>query len=96
MRIPIPRMLRLWREREKKAGLSSWRVRAAYSLWALAAKRPALYRSMARLLVRALSLIGQDGKIRRLPLGAAWTATRDFPAPAGETFQALLARRKKS
>ena len=96
MRIPIPRMLRLWREREEKAGLSSRRVRAAYSLWAFAAKRPSLYRSMARILARVFSLMGRDGKIRRLPFGAGWTATRDFPAPNGKTFQALYAGRKKS
>ncbi len=95
MRIPIPRMLRLWREREEKAGLSSRSSRVAYSLWAFAAKRPRLYRRLARLFARIFSRMGNDGKLRRIPLGSAWTDTRDFPAPEGETFHALYARRRK-
>ncbi len=95
MRIPIPAMLRLWRERAEQAGLSSKASRAAYWLWAFAARRPALYRRLANLLARVLSWLGREGKLRRIPFGAAWTGTRDLPAPEGATFQALYARRRK-
>ena len=35
-----------------------------------------------------------SGRIRRLPLAGGWTASRDLPAPEGETFQAQWARRR--
>jgi L-lactate dehydrogenase complex protein LldF len=95
MRIPIPRMLRAWRAREDAAQLSPRRSRLTLSLWAFAAKRPWLYRFGASLMARALSLFGKNrGRISRLPFGAGWTGTRDFPAAQGRTFQSLYVRRK--
>jgi len=96
MKIPIPHLLRLWREKENDAKLSSRRSRILLALWAFAARRPWAYRLGARVLVRGLNRLSQGaGRIRELPFGAAWTATRDFPAPEGGTFQALYAKRKK-
>ncbi len=43
VRIPLPRMMRSWREREFERHLSPATVRAGLRLWAFFAKRPRLY-----------------------------------------------------
>lgn len=90
MRIPLPKMMRHWREREFERGLTPQGVRRGLGLWAWAATRPRLYRAGARIAASALRLLGRGGRIRRLPMGGAWTATRDFPAPEGGTFLSRL------
>ena len=89
MRIPLPKMMRHWREREFERRLTPQGVRRGLGLWAFAAARPALYRLLARAGAAALGLLGRGGRIRALPLGGAWTDTRDFPAPEGGTFMSL-------
>lgn len=57
-------------------------------------KRFSWAQAMARL---AGSVIGKDGWIRRLPfLAKAWTETRDFPAPAPQSFRAWWDEDQKS
>ncbi len=93
VRIPLPKLMRFWREHAFERGLVSVRQRLALNLWGFFAKRPALYRFATRAAVRVLAKIdGEDGRLRKMP--ASWTASRDFPAPQGETFQAEFARRK--
>jgi L-lactate dehydrogenase complex protein LldF len=89
MRIPLPRMMRYWRE-QHFAGPSSPPVqRYATRLWAFAARRPWLYGPASRLAVAMLGLLGRrTGRFRRLPLAGGWTVSRDLPAPQGRTFQA--------
>ena len=85
MRIPLPRMLRHWREHQAMVGVT--RGRLALALWAFAAKRPGLYRWTSGQAVRLLTALGGDrGRIRRLPFAGGWTASRDLPAPQGRTF----------
>ena len=44
---------------------------------------------------RALKLLaGKEGRISRLPFGGGWTDKRDFPAPAGRTFQQMWRERQ--
>jgi L-lactate dehydrogenase complex protein LldF len=87
MRIPLPKMMRHWREREFEKHLTPSAMRTGLGLWGWAARRPALYRLGARAASRALRLIaGRRGRIATLPIAGAWTRTRDFPAPAGRTF----------
>ncbi len=89
MRIPLPKMMRHWREREFERKLSPRGMRRGIGAWAWAARRPGLYRIGASLAARALRMLGA-GSIRSLPMaGRAWTQTRDFPAPQkGGTFLA--------
>jgi L-lactate dehydrogenase complex protein LldF len=94
VRIPLPRMLRAWREREFERHLSPATVRTGLSLWGFFARRPALYGFAARMAARALAVFGRRGRFRRLPLASGWTAHRDFPAPQGKTFQAMWKARK--
>jgi L-lactate dehydrogenase complex protein LldF len=94
MRIPLPKMMRHWREREFERHLSPPPARWALRAWAFAAKRPALYRLGASIGAWLLKLRGgRSGRIASLPLAGGWTAHRDMPAPEGRTFQQLWAAR---
>ncbi len=96
MRIPLPRMLRQWRERLFQAREASVTSRWGLKFWAFFARRPALYRVATALAVRALGTLGRaKGRFRRLPLASGWTRARDLPAPAGETFMTLWADRQR-
>jgi L-lactate dehydrogenase complex protein LldF len=87
MRIPLPKMMRHWREREREQHLSPKSVRYGIGVWAFFARRPRLYRLAARLAIRLLGTLGaRKGRFRRLPLASGWTRHRDFPAPGTRTF----------
>jgi len=95
MLIPLPKMMRHWREREFERNLSPAALRYGLSAWAIFAKRPALYRFATGIAMRALGLFGRArGRFRALPLAGGWTKHRDFPAPQGATFQAQWKARK--
>ena len=90
MQIPLPKMMRHWREREFERHLTPAAVRTNLRIWAFAAKRPWLYHLATRLampVMRALS--GRKGKFIWFPFASGWTTHRDLPAPQGQTFMAL-------
>jgi len=89
VRIPLPKLMRYWREREYTQKLSPPRTRWAIRLWAFGARLPALYHFGARLAAFWLYRRGKKGggRIASLRLGEGWTRFRDFPAPQGKTFQ---------
>ncbi|MDH3742577.1 MAG: lactate utilization protein, partial [Hyphomicrobiales bacterium] len=94
MRIPLPRMMRNWREREFERHLSPLTVRSGLSLWAFFAKRPGLYRLATGFAARFLNLwCGGDGKLETLRFAGGWTKHRDFPSPEGRTFMAQWKKR---
>ncbi len=96
MKIPLPNMMRHWREREFERHLSPVAQRRNLALWAWLARRPALYRAATRAAMAALGLFGRRrGRFRRLPLAGGWTEGRDLPAPEGETFFARYARAQR-
>ena len=96
VKIPLPDLMRKLREQQFARKLKPWRERAGLAVWAWFAKRPLLYGALADTVARMLSWFGgHDKSIRRLPGGSGWTAGRDFPAPEGETFRALYARRRR-
>lgn len=89
VRIPLPKLMRHWREREFERHLSPAVSRAGLGLWAFFARRPALYRFVTGLTMRALAWAARGkGRFKSLPLASGWTAQRDLPAPQGQTFQA--------
>ncbi|MCB1823571.1 MAG: lactate utilization protein, partial [Candidatus Competibacteraceae bacterium] len=95
MHIPLPKMMRHWREREFERHLSPAAVRFGLGAWVFFAKRPQLYRIAAGFgawLLRRLG--GRKGRIKRLPLAGGWTAWRDLPVPQGRTFQQQWATRQ--
>ncbi len=88
VRIPLPKMMRHWREREFERHLNPATVRGGLGLWAFFAKRPTLYRVASALAVRTMALMSRGaGRFRSLPLAGGWTRYRDLPAPQGKTFQ---------
>jgi len=94
MRIPLPRMLRTWRERQFAAHLTPGASRTALKAWAFLARHAALYRLAVTPAVALLGRLGRRrGRFASLPLAGGWTAARDLPAPQGPTFQALWRRR---
>ncbi len=89
MRIPLPGMMRHWREREFEKRLTPFAQRWGLYFWRAAGKRPRIYRFALAMAARALRLLaGGNGRVRALPLGGNWTEFRDLPAPEGGTFQA--------
>ena len=95
VRIPLPKLMRHWREREFERHLSPAPVRWGLGVWAAFAKRPRLYRLATGIAAGALSLFGWRGRFRFLPLARGWTKFRDFPAPEGSTFQAQWRREQR-
>ena len=94
MRIPLPKLMRHWREREFDQRLAPPVARTAVAAWAQVARRPWLYRMLMRLGVGTLKRIaGRRGRFKSLPFAGGWTAFRDLPAPQGGTFQAQWRRR---
>ncbi len=90
MRIPLPKMMRHWREREFERHLSPRTVRWALRAWAWVARRPALYHLTASCAARVLRIAALGrGRIKQLPLAGNWTDHRDLPAPRGQTFQEM-------
>ncbi|HSF93582.1 MAG TPA: LUD domain-containing protein, partial [Thermohalobaculum sp.] len=88
MRIPLPKMMRHWREREFERQLSPGAVRFGLGVWRMVAARPWLFRLTTRAASLGLRIWARGrGRISSLPLGGGWTGGRDFPAPQGGTFQ---------
>ena len=95
MRIPIPKMLRHWREKEFERHLQPTSMRWGLGLWAWMAKRPKLYRKATALAARVLAnqAFGK-GRLKKVPLASGWTEFRDMPAPQGKTFHQLWKERR--
>jgi L-lactate dehydrogenase complex protein LldF len=88
MKIPLPKMMHSWREREFERHLSPATVRYGLSFWGFFARRPALYRLATSVAMKALAWWGKGkGRFASLPLASGWTKHRDFPVPQGGTFQ---------
>ncbi|MGD9501355.1 MAG: LutB/LldF family L-lactate oxidation iron-sulfur protein [Methyloceanibacter sp.] len=94
--IPLPAMMRAWREKDFARGNPPLKERLALKLWSYAARRPRLYHALARIAARRLARrAGTHGRLRRFPFLKGWTGTRDLPAPEGETFHDLYAKAQR-
>ena len=95
MRIPLPKMMRHWREDQFQKKLTPPTARYGLALWGYFAKRPGLYQFGTRIAMAALGLFGRArGRYSWLPLAGGWTGSRDLPAPQGTTFQAAWKKRR--
>ncbi len=95
VRIPLPKLMRHWREKEFERHLTPATQRYGLGAWAFLATRGWLYRPATRLAMAAMKLAGRGrGRFSWLPLAGGWTKHRDFPVPEGDTFQAQWAARK--
>jgi L-lactate dehydrogenase complex protein LldF len=87
MKIPLPRMMRHWREREFERRLNPATQRFGLRFWAYFAKRPRLYKLGAGLAIPLVAaLAGRKGRIGWLPFAGGWTRHRELPAPESRTF----------
>ena len=93
--IPLPKLMRHWREREFERHMNPRVARYGLGFWRWMARSPWRYRWLTRIAVRvlrALSSVPNAGGgrwITRLPwLAGAWTGHRDLRAPERDTFQA--------
>ena len=94
--IPLPALLRRWRERIFDDPALVDISRHGIKIWAFAARRPRLYRFFQRLGIALLGAISRKaGFVRRLPLAGGWTAARNLPAPQGGTFLNQWRRRRE-
>jgi L-lactate dehydrogenase complex protein LldF len=97
MHIPLPDMLRALRTRQFADGLGSRTSRVALRAWSFLATRPRLYQTLTGFgawAMRAVARMTGQGGFRWMPLASGWTATRDMPAPQGESFQRAWKRRR--
>jgi L-lactate dehydrogenase complex protein LldF len=95
MKIPLPKLMRHWREAEFDAGHTSAAFRRGLAFWAWFAKRPRLYALASRFGMTALGALGRGrGRFRSLPFAGGWTKHRDMPAPQGRTFQQMWAEHR--
>jgi L-lactate dehydrogenase complex protein LldF len=88
--IPLPTLLRGWRDRSWREGLEPRVMRFGIGIHAFVAARPRLYRLGTAVALRVMRLFRRGGWIRGMPGIGAWTAHRDFPAPAKRSFMAML------
>jgi L-lactate dehydrogenase complex protein LldF len=96
MRIPLPKMMRHWREREFEKHLQPAAQRYGLGVWAFFARRPALYRAAISVAMPLLAKLGgKKRRLNRLPLASGWTDYRDLPAPEGRTFMQQYSERRK-
>ncbi len=97
MKIPLPGMMRHWREREFERHLTPPSIRTNLALWAWFARRPSIYRFVTRVAMAALGLLGRRrGRFSWMPFASGWTDGRDLPAPEGETFFARYSRLQRA
>lgn len=87
MKIPLPKMMRHWREKEFEQHLTPKTQRRNLALWASIAKRPTLYRMATRLISMGMKAMAFGGDhVKFLPLASAWTKHREMPVPEGRSF----------
>jgi L-lactate dehydrogenase complex protein LldF len=97
MRIPLPNMMRSYRELEFKKHLSPLTVRTGLKVWAYFAKRPRLYHFLMAVVSNVLRILGKkSGRFKTFPFSKGWTQYRDLPVPADKTFHALWKHNGKS
>ncbi len=96
MNIPLPMLMRRWRELDFQAKPATSPPKLALRAWAFAARHPRLYRLLAGIGARVLSALARRRqRFRYLPFATAWTQTRDLAAPAPRSFQALWQRKQR-
>ena len=95
VRIPLTDLMRAWRRRAFARALTPLPHRVWLGLWAMAARRPPVYRALTRITAAALSAwAGRRQRLSWLPFLNGWAAVRDLPAPEGRTFLAQWRARR--
>lgn len=86
VRIPLPKLLRQWREKGKK--YRPLKEKVTLTFWAFLANRPALYHRAVGLLLRCLSLFGsKKDRVAYLPFARGWFRHRSLPKARQSFFK---------
>ncbi len=97
VKIPLPDLMRKWRERQFDQKLRPFSERASIATWKFFVTRPRLYAFATRVGARIGAMWGgKNGLIHKLPGIDGWTDGRDMPAPQGKTFREMYAEKLKS
>jgi len=97
VKIPLPKLMRHWREDEFEKHLQPKAARYGLASWAFLAKRPALYKPYTRMASWLMKTwAGKNGRLKKLPLASGWTDWRDMPAPQGKTFMQTWKEQQKA
>jgi len=95
MRIPLPKMMRHWREKEFERGLNPATQRYGLKAWAFFARRPRLYALATSIAIPVLGAFGKaKGRFSWLPFAGGWTKHRELPAPETRTFRQQWSQRE--
>ena len=96
VRIPLPKLLRLWRQDAFQAHLGPTAMRWGLFAWSALTAWPWAYRTVAAIGGRALRLLAMGRpRLTRLPFAGKWTGGRDLPVPEGGTFVGQWHRRHR-
>jgi L-lactate dehydrogenase complex protein LldF len=94
VKIPLTRIMRYWRGQGFARAIPSSAFAQGLKIWAFAAARPALHRSLAFCAARLLrGLAGKSPSLRSFPVLSGWFLVRDLPKPAATSFQSQWRRR---
>ena len=95
MKIPLPGMMRHWRERQMRVGGGGKVAGILLSAWGFLAQHSWVYQQVTRVMARVLAMAGRGrGRLSWLPLASGWTEVRDMPVPDGRTFQELWRKQR--
>jgi L-lactate dehydrogenase complex protein LldF len=96
VQIPLPKLLRHWRERVHTQKLESTPSRWGLQFWNFVVNKPKLYRIFTAMSVFQLkTFAGNKGLIKWLPFAKSWFMFRELPAPEGRTFMQQMSERLK-
>ena len=96
VRIPLPKIMRHWREKAFEQQIQPKPDRWGIELWGFFATRPGLYRQVTKFAAWALTVAsGKNGRLKKLPFNNGWSRVRDLPAPQGSTFMAQWQEKQK-
>ena len=99
MKIPLPAMLRKWRQQQIERRLIPVTRRFGLGVWAFLVRRPRLCRIACRFGGLALRLGARGrGRVAAWPLASGWTGVRDLAVPGqsgSETFMTAWRRGRR-
>jgi L-lactate dehydrogenase complex protein LldF len=96
--IPLPKLMRHWRDRESKEKLNPFAMRFGLRVWAYLNRHEQLYRLICSMGIKTLRLLADkdSGQIHKLPsFFGNWTIERDFRQPPRSTFKSQWKEKRK-
>ena len=97
MEIDLPRYILALRRTEVERGMEPWTDRLTFELWGRFWANPAGFRFTGRIARLGQRVYVRDGRLKGAPgLVGGWTATRNAPPLARESFHEWWARRRAS